>query len=71
VVEENLLLAVVFGSAVRRELAVHACQLICSVTDSEQIEHTDENRWQVLTRSDLYAEDRAQGSPSFSLVHRP
>ena len=54
VVEESRFLAVVFGSGVRRALAVHACQLQCPVTDSEQIEHTDENRWHVIARSDLY-----------------
>jgi len=41
VVEESRFLAVVFGSGVRRALAVHACQLQCPVTESEQIEHTD------------------------------
>jgi len=53
-VEESRFLAVVMGSAVRRALAVHACQLECPVNEHEQLDHTDDNRWILLGRADMY-----------------
>jgi len=53
-VEESRFLVVVMGSGVRRALAVHASQLECPVNEHEQLDHTDDNRWILLCRADMY-----------------